>query len=375
MNRHILGKEKPVISISSDPKIESESSKLPEKYECFIDFSRSCLIPNVQTKGNQKVNIKICWVPVMKTDEDFLKNRCLKIEWPYQGNRVFVRSSIDNWQTSILLYRNEETSTREITLLLLDTESLQYKFIVDGVWMFRNDKPVIADRYGNINNYFTFPIQKPIQFLVPPSSSASSSESSSIKAFSSFSPEFSFSAYSPSPPSFTNHPLVPSPIPTVPSTSTSATTTITASAIDYSSSLSPRRSSIPTSGGVGGGGISGTSPSSLSSSHSFFVFNTPVAPCLLSSTSAQHSTPITPIGGTEALGAFASAGVGSTSGFASASAGTGAGAEMVRTTSRPNSSNTSAHTHSKDRDKTIVSVSSTANSPHSPPVGNGNFPI
>ncbi|KAL3133479.1 hypothetical protein ABBQ38_007342 [Trebouxia sp. C0009 RCD-2024] len=72
-----------------------------------------------------------------------------KILWTNGGHAVEVESSFDNWATRHPLQR----SGKDFTLVkLLPPGVYQFRFIVDGVWKWADDQPVMRDEEGNYIN-------------------------------------------------------------------------------------------------------------------------------------------------------------------------------------------------------------------------------
>ena len=66
------------------------------------------------------------------------------------GSVVEVEGSFDGWQTRTQLHRS---GNREFSVIKSFPPGVyQYKFIVDGEWMYAPDQPAMYDEMGNVNN-------------------------------------------------------------------------------------------------------------------------------------------------------------------------------------------------------------------------------
>ncbi|XP_010270229.1 PREDICTED: SNF1-related protein kinase regulatory subunit beta-2 isoform X2 [Nelumbo nucifera] len=71
------------------------------------------------------------------------------ITWSYGGKEVAVEGSWDNWRTRKPLQR----SGKDFTIMkVLPSGVYQYRFIVDGQWMYSPDMPWVRDDTGNAYN-------------------------------------------------------------------------------------------------------------------------------------------------------------------------------------------------------------------------------
>lgn len=72
------------------------------------------------------------------------------ITWTQGGSVVEVEGSFDGWQTRTQLHRS---GNREFSVIKSFPPGVyQYKFIVDGEWMYAPDQPAMYDEMGNVNN-------------------------------------------------------------------------------------------------------------------------------------------------------------------------------------------------------------------------------
>ncbi|KAA6384654.1 MAG: hypothetical protein EZS28_019820 [Streblomastix strix] len=76
-----------------------------------------------------------------------------QFEWPYDGIKVFIRGSFDNWTSSIPLQRRDSDGVHEVILLFRRGEGYSYKYVVDKIWKYRMDKETKVDAHGNVNNF------------------------------------------------------------------------------------------------------------------------------------------------------------------------------------------------------------------------------
>ncbi|KAK2948213.1 putative Glycogen recognition site of AMP-activated protein kinase [Blattamonas nauphoetae] len=140
----------PIIKIEEyekglDPSQEILSS--PRAVEYLLDYKSMEAINN----QDQSIRHKIMRIdPNLPLDMD--GKMLHTFVWPYEGVTICIRGSFDNWSTSIYLHQDPSSESSTVTLLL-PRHSFQYKFIVDGNWMYRNDLHHCYDEHGNINNY------------------------------------------------------------------------------------------------------------------------------------------------------------------------------------------------------------------------------
>lgn len=109
-------------------------------------------------------------------DEDYESptKYVVEIEWPYEGERVFIACSYYGWTKYVPMARKHDGCTTTglrfddkqktwvyspasenpfCAVLKLPEGRHQYKFIVDGKWFYDMKKPNLHDPLGNINNY------------------------------------------------------------------------------------------------------------------------------------------------------------------------------------------------------------------------------
>lgn len=73
--------------------------------------------------------------------------------WSYGGSEVFVAGNYDNWTSRTKCVKNESTGAFEARMRL-PASVFQYKFVVDGNWLYDVLKPTATDDKGNVNNLF-----------------------------------------------------------------------------------------------------------------------------------------------------------------------------------------------------------------------------
>ncbi|KAA8526619.1 hypothetical protein F0562_008178 [Nyssa sinensis] len=99
------------------------------------------------------------------------------ITWNYDGKRVAIEGSWDNWKTREFLQR----SGKDFTIMkVLQSGVYHYRFIVDGQWTYAPDLPVERDDRGNISNILDLQDCIP---EVPNNISASESPPSPISSY------------------------------------------------------------------------------------------------------------------------------------------------------------------------------------------------
>lgn len=107
-------------------------------------------------------------------DAEKLPKYDVEVEWPYEGERVFIACSYLGWTKYIPMRRklgdcnaagltfddkqktwvySHPSKNPFYAVLKLPAGQHQYKFIVDGKWYFDMKKPNLSDPLGNVNNY------------------------------------------------------------------------------------------------------------------------------------------------------------------------------------------------------------------------------
>ncbi|KAI6151761.1 immunoglobulin E-set [Pisolithus tinctorius] len=87
----------------------------------------------------------------------------VELVWPHTGpNDVIVTGTFDQWSSSIHLVKGD--TGFHGTVKLPWGEKVAYKFIVDGYWFCRDDRPMEDDGSGHVNNILYVP-QKPLSPL------------------------------------------------------------------------------------------------------------------------------------------------------------------------------------------------------------------
>ncbi|KIK99689.1 carbohydrate-binding module family 48 protein, partial [Paxillus rubicundulus Ve08.2h10] len=77
---------------------------------------------------------------------------------PHTGpTDVIVTGTFDQWSSSIHLAKGDVGFSG--TVKIPWGEKVAYKFIVDGYWLCRDDRPQEDDGHGNINNFFRVPVK------------------------------------------------------------------------------------------------------------------------------------------------------------------------------------------------------------------------
>eukprot|EP00771_Trimastix_marina_P003976 gnl/Trimastix_PCT/699.p1 GENE.gnl/Trimastix_PCT/699~~gnl/Trimastix_PCT/699.p1 ORF type:complete len:213 (-),score=16.26 gnl/Trimastix_PCT/699:77-715(-) len=71
--------------------------------------------------------------------------------WPYEGKSVVLKGSFNQWGKGVVMRQRHPQDPWTATLLLPPGRFYEYKFIVDGEWMYRLDEPTLNSE-GNINN-------------------------------------------------------------------------------------------------------------------------------------------------------------------------------------------------------------------------------
>lgn len=71
-------------------------------------------------------------------------------KWENYGQEVYVSGTFCDWNDNIPLHKNKN-GVWEITLNLPLT-TIQYKYFVDGIWLYSDKEKICTDGRGNINN-------------------------------------------------------------------------------------------------------------------------------------------------------------------------------------------------------------------------------
>eukprot|EP00029_Vermamoeba_vermiformis_P009297 TRINITY_DN4593_c0_g1_i1.p1 TRINITY_DN4593_c0_g1~~TRINITY_DN4593_c0_g1_i1.p1 ORF type:complete len:264 (+),score=47.78 TRINITY_DN4593_c0_g1_i1:84-875(+) len=119
----------------------------------------------------------------------------IKFIWPHGGKAVFLSGQFNDWATDQPMHKDEDGTF--VAWQLLGPGTYQYKFIVDGAWVYDNSKPVQKDLQGNINNVielveFETEIKRKISDVYETfyrSSTSTDSECTHIPKMEQFSPE------------------------------------------------------------------------------------------------------------------------------------------------------------------------------------------
>lgn len=75
----------------------------------------------------------------------------VEVVWPWDGERVEVAGSWNNWTPVPMVY-DEKCMIHRLQLASLPPGRMSYKFVVDGRWRYDGNKPIVADDRGNVNN-------------------------------------------------------------------------------------------------------------------------------------------------------------------------------------------------------------------------------
>ncbi|KAH7822867.1 putative 5'-AMP-activated protein kinase, regulatory beta subunit [Monocercomonoides exilis] len=136
----------PTLQIEQYPRLIDAKDVRPDsptEMEFLLDFNSMRVI--------QKENPEITHMLIRINSDGIPSSHYVHcFEWRHEGTKVYLRGSFDRWLSSIPLQRHGDHF--EITLLL-KRESFEYKYIVDGVWMYRMDLPTKIDPHGNVNNF------------------------------------------------------------------------------------------------------------------------------------------------------------------------------------------------------------------------------
>jgi hypothetical protein len=71
--------------------------------------------------------------------------------WSEGGNDVKITGTFSDWKVQYQMTKNPKDQIFKLELPL-KKEIYQYKFIVDNVWKYSKNNPIIDDGFGNINN-------------------------------------------------------------------------------------------------------------------------------------------------------------------------------------------------------------------------------
>jgi len=74
--------------------------------------------------------------------------------WGNYPRQVIVTGSFDDWKKSIQMKREADNIFRAKVLIPITERLVQYKFVVDGVWLYRPDELTVSVENGFINNIF-----------------------------------------------------------------------------------------------------------------------------------------------------------------------------------------------------------------------------
>jgi hypothetical protein len=74
----------------------------------------------------------------------------VRFRWPYGGMHAFVVGSFDGW---VGQYEMSKFDDEFICFIILSTGVYEYKFIVDGEWVYDINRPSITSNINTINNH------------------------------------------------------------------------------------------------------------------------------------------------------------------------------------------------------------------------------
>lgn len=93
-----------------------------------------------------------------------------EFSWPYSdASDVILTGSFDHWSCTMHLPKGTSGFVGNVRVPW--NEKVPYKFIVDGKWVTRNDRPTELDGAGNLNNVLIAP-SKPAPIMEHPSTTA-----------------------------------------------------------------------------------------------------------------------------------------------------------------------------------------------------------
>ena len=98
-----------------------------------------------------------------------------KFEWKGEAKDVILTGDFDNWQTKIIMKKNEKTGYFE-AIVPLERKKNNFKFIVDGIWACSDLYPSNHDKAGNLNNFVTLENYYPPKDLFQKSENVSNVE-------------------------------------------------------------------------------------------------------------------------------------------------------------------------------------------------------
>ncbi|KAG1820546.1 carbohydrate-binding module family 48 protein, partial [Suillus subaureus] len=79
-----------------------------------------------------------------------------EFSWPYSdASDVILTGSFDHWSCTMHLPKGTSGFVGNVRVPW--NEKVPYKFIVDGKWVTRNDRPTELDGAGNLNNVLIAP--------------------------------------------------------------------------------------------------------------------------------------------------------------------------------------------------------------------------
>lgn len=91
----------------------------------------------------------------------------VELSWPHgDASDVILTGSFDHWSCTMHLPKGASGFVGNVRVPW--NEKVPYKFIVDGKWVIRNDRPTEFDSAGNLNNVLIAP-SKPIPIMEHPS--------------------------------------------------------------------------------------------------------------------------------------------------------------------------------------------------------------
>ncbi|KIJ09093.1 carbohydrate-binding module family 48 protein [Paxillus involutus ATCC 200175] len=127
-------------------------------YKFIVDGCWLCRDDQPQEDdGDGNIN-NFLQVPV-KPEPPVVHAADLHFDWPHTcPTDVIVTGTFDQWSSSIRLVKGDAGFFGIVKVPW--GEKVSYKFIVDGYWLCRDDRPQEDDGDGNINNFLQVPVKR-----------------------------------------------------------------------------------------------------------------------------------------------------------------------------------------------------------------------
>ncbi|XP_008776278.1 sucrose nonfermenting 4-like protein [Phoenix dactylifera] len=90
-----------------------------------------------------------------------------RLAWPYGGHHVFICGSFLRWIDPRPMMLVDGSLTEFQAFFDLPPGAYQYRFLVDGIWRFDEQKPCLSDEYGTVNNVI-FVEEPSVSHAAPP---------------------------------------------------------------------------------------------------------------------------------------------------------------------------------------------------------------